>query len=107
MFTAGHAGGSQPEPPFRRYRLRRSRAWSGRVIHVFGDTACDDHALCTDPLDDIAEAFPCLAVPALQLQPLDRPVVRLAGIDQDARQQGLDLEVMQALRLWHDVVPRE
>src|ERR1700759_453125 len=55
--------------------------------------------------DDIAEAFPSLALEPLQLYRRDRGEIGRRRVNLDARQQARDLEVLHACRLLHDVLP--
>src|SRR3984957_20140156 len=57
--------------------------------------------------DDGAEQVPLLALEPHHLQLLDRGEVGRPGVDLDARQQRVGLEILQARRLLHDVLARE
>src|ERR1700744_2656605 len=57
--------------------------------------------------DDLAEQVPLLALEAHHLELADRREVGRRGVDLDARQQRVGLEILQARRLLHHVLARE
>src|SRR3569832_1373739 len=57
--------------------------------------------------DDVTEQLPLLALESYHLELLDRSKIVRRGVDLDAGQQRVGLEILQARRLSHDVLAGE
>src|ERR1700730_6496213 len=86
------------------HRGRRGCFFSSQI----GPTGWSNEASAADVgVDDVAEAFPGLALEPHELNRGDRRKVGGAGVDLDAGQQAAEFQVFDAGRLLHDVLARE
>src|SRR3981189_1349127 len=78
------------------------------MLHRVRDTRRYCRTSASDvAVDDVAEAFPGLALEFHELNRGDRGEVSGTGIDLDAREQAAELQILDAGRLLHDVLARE
>src|SRR5216684_5489914 len=87
--------GPHKKKPLR--QRRRGRFFSSQLTVLAADVRADD----------VAEALPCVALEAHQLQLRQRSEIGGAGVNLDAGQQAAEFEILDAGGLLHDVFAGE